>query len=288
LNSRGWHDVEHEIVKPPGVASRVVAIGDSFAVGAVPYRANYLTLLESELADQGPVEVINMGIAAAEPQDYLAILAKEGLQFDPDVVMVGFFIGNDFEAAGRQPYEYSYVATLVNAVIRIWSSRPPEGALPGAGDRSYQDDQPTFDRNRFLEIEVDRSWVYATRSERLDAALATAAAHLRGMRDLSRAAGADFVVVVIPDEAQVDPALFAEIARARHWRRGDFDVRQPNRLLAERLAAEGIPFLDLLPAFEEEGRRERLYKPMDTHWNIAGNRLAASRIAAFVRERRGR
>jgi hypothetical protein len=105
---------------------------------------------------------------------------------------------------------------------------------------------------------------------------------------VSRRAGADFVVVIIPDEAQVEPPLFADIARARGWRPGQFDARLPNRLLSDRLTATGISFLDLLPAFEEEGQRTHLYKPMDTHWNIAGNQLAAVRIAAFLRERKRR
>ena len=48
---------------------------------------------------------------------------------------------------------------------------------------------------------------------------------------------------------------------------------------------EAIPFLDLLPAFVEAGQRTRLYKPRDTHWNLAGNRLAAEVIAPIMRER---
>jgi hypothetical protein len=41
--------------------------------------------------------------------------------------------------------------------------------------------------------------------------------------------------------------------------------------------------VDLLPAFRSAARTTRLYKPRDTHWNIAGNRLAAREIAAAVR-----
>jgi hypothetical protein len=33
------------------------------SVGVVPRRANYLTLLESELAADGSTEVVNMGVA---------------------------------------------------------------------------------------------------------------------------------------------------------------------------------------------------------------------------------
>ena len=63
----------------------------------------------------------------------------------------------------------------------------------------------------------------------------------------------------------------------------DFDL--PNRAIAAELAADGIPMLDLLPIIQRQGRATRLYKPQDTHWNIAGNRLAAESIAAFLRDR---
>jgi hypothetical protein len=59
----------------------------------------------------------------------------------------------------------------------------------------------------------------------------------------------------------------------------DFD--QPNRLLTDALRAAGVRVLDLLPAFRSGA--ERLYKPQDTHWNLAGNRLAAATIAASLR-----
>jgi hypothetical protein len=58
---------------------------------------------------------------------------------------------------------------------------------------------------------------------------------------------------------------------------------QPNRALAAELAHDGIPMLDLLPVFRAGTETGRLYKPQDTHWNIAGNELAARQIAAFVR-----
>jgi hypothetical protein len=41
-----------------------------------------------------------------------------------------------------------------------------------------------------------------------------------------------------------------------------------------------------LPVVAEHGKATRLYKPRDTHWNLAGNRLAATAIAVFLRERR--
>jgi hypothetical protein len=49
------------------------------------------------------------------------------------------------------------------------------------------------------------------------------------------------------------------------------------------LAQHDIRVLDLLPLFAEQGRQTRLYKPLDTHWNRAGNRLAADAVARELR-----
>ncbi|MEZ5421131.1 MAG: hypothetical protein R2708_27860 [Vicinamibacterales bacterium] len=71
-------------------------------VGVVPRRDNYLTLVEQALAADGPAEVVNLGVSGTEPRDYLSLLVDEGLGLDPDLVLVGFFVGNDFEVRRRQ------------------------------------------------------------------------------------------------------------------------------------------------------------------------------------------
>ena len=111
--------------RPPSVTRRIVALGDSFAMGSVPYPANYLTLLESTLASDGSVEVVNMGVSGTDPVDYLSMLVQEGLAFGPDLVLVNFFVGNDFESRERQPYEYSFVATFVHALWQLSGARGP-------------------------------------------------------------------------------------------------------------------------------------------------------------------
>jgi hypothetical protein len=282
FNSRGFNDVERSVVRPATITRRIVAIGDSFFVGAVPQRANFLTLLASELATDGSTDVVNMGVAGTEPRDYLSILVNEGLAFKPDLVLVGFFVGNDFETPRPKLYEYSYAATLANALWRVTRSKTPVVAEAGTA-ATYNDTEPSLSRDRFLEIEVDRAWVYEKDASRLTAATRNVAADLRQMRDIAKRSGADFAVVIIPDEAQINMSLQAEVARASGHAPSDLDFAQPNRFIARALDAEGIRTLDLLPTFQEAGRGAVLYKPQDTHWNLAGNQLAAKTIAIFLR-----
>jgi len=76
---------------------------------------NHLTLLESQLQEEGiNAEVFNMGIPSIGPKDYLSILIREGLQLQPNMVLLSFFIGNDILENHRRPkwYSHSYVASL--------------------------------------------------------------------------------------------------------------------------------------------------------------------------------
>lgn len=284
LNSRGFNDSEHTVDRPPGVGYRIVALGDSFAVGVVPQRDNFLTRLEALLSTRQPVEVINMGVAGTEPGDYLSILADEGLAYRPDLVLVNFFIGNDFETRSARWHERSYLVTLVRALWRL--GRSSEVVTLGGGDHDvYVDDEPGMHPDIFLEVQVDRTWVYERDSERVAAAVARAAELLGQMRDLSRQAGADMLVALIPDENQIDAALRARVVDARNLLPGQLDWEQPNRLITQALAADQIDVLDLLPVLSEAARHQRVYKPADTHWNVVGNRVASEAIAQALAER---
>jgi lysophospholipase L1-like esterase len=286
LNSRGFTDVEYPTAKAPGMR-RLIAIGDSFTAGVVPYTANFLTLLEQDLARDRPTEILNMGIPGTEPKDYLSILVGEGLAFAPDEVLVGFYIGNDFQASARKPYEYSYVATFFNVLWQLrFVETPADAGLPEVST-DYDDERPGFARERFLEIETDRAAIFMTGRTGFADEVARAAGYLREMRAVAERAGARMTVVLMPAEVQISPALQDEVIRARQSSRDQFDFTHPNRLLAAALTDAGVSFVDLLPAFVEQGRSSRLYKPQDTHWNIAGNRVAARALAVYLRRADG-
>ena len=129
LNELGFKDQSISVQKPESVY-RVLALGDSFAFGVVPYRNNYLTILEQRLdSDRRQVEVLNFGIPAIGPHDYHAILVKEGLAYSPDMVLVNFYTGNAFNLRDRVarviwPVETCWAASCISSVV---SSRFPSG-----------------------------------------------------------------------------------------------------------------------------------------------------------------
>jgi hypothetical protein len=279
LNSGGFKDLEFSEKR----GYRILGIGDSFAYGIVPYRHNYLTLLEGRLQDIRPAtEVLNLGIPRLGPKDYLDLLVREGLPLRPDMVLLSFFIGNDFVRPRPRPwYSHSHVLSLLHYAFAI---RPRlEGRIiHGKGD--YCDDCAAMEPDAFLQVERERSGIYLEHLDGFDGLLNTAMSPLVRIRDICRERGIDFLVVLIPDEMQVDPALREEI-RQRFFpglSPSEWNNTRPNARLGLRLQAEGIDYFDLYPAFAEEAKHRRLYRLRDTHWNIAGNRLAADLIGARI------
>jgi SGNH hydrolase-like domain, acetyltransferase AlgX len=284
LNSLGFNDKEFTPKSATGY--RIVALGDSFAFGVVPYDANYLTLIETALQKNHPnADVLNMGIIGTGPVDYWDLLKEEGLTYQPDMVLLSFFIGNDFVGPRRRRlYEFSYLSTLF---YRAWKvARSYQGSLKPtpSTDVNDCDDCPTMTEGRYLKIENGRSKMYVRGYRRFDKSVDTAMTYLEKIRALCKERKIRLVVVLIPDELQINRDLEKTIHTKFHSEvaDSDWDITLPNRTLAARLTKSGIDNIDLYDSFRGVGVQKRLYKPRDSHWDIAGNQLAANVIGAYI------
>ncbi len=151
----------------------------------------------------------------------------------------------------------------------------------------FDDTKPTFDPKTYDAME---SWLMSLNLRKnRDGFLRTFDAVSRIVGELHQDVkqhGGRLLVVVIPDEYQVDPQVRADAMAVAGTRDDDYDLEQPQRELAAFFAKNGIESLDLLAVFRERAKTERLYRPRDSHWNVAGNRLAAETIGRFILERR--
>ena len=82
-------------------------------------------------------------------------------------------------------------------------------------------------------------------------------------------------MAIYPDEFQVNEALLKTIIEKFRLRPADFDLELAQNLLKSFLASKAIPFMDFLDRFRAEGKKQQLYLLRNTHWNKAGNQLAA-------------
>lgn len=97
INSLGLRGEEVAYEKKPGV-KRILILGDSYTFGVyVGNEETYSSVLESKLRQAGyEVEVLNAGYAGGFETDQQYVwLMKEGLKYKPDIIILGFFHGND-------------------------------------------------------------------------------------------------------------------------------------------------------------------------------------------------
>lgn len=310
MNSRGLRTKEYDRATPPGTL-RVVVLGDSFtfASGGVPYEELWHQRLEQHLAEStgGAVEVLSLGVRAVGPDFYRRIWEVEGSELGADLVVVAFYIGNDFTDVQRVEDDPGPLETwarrsyAVRLVRNMWRDRgagtpsdePAPTAAPGSTQGGvtvpgfsarYDPERPQMTRKAYLAEHRRRMGMFLPdRSPPLTETYERVRPHLDAIQDQVTARGAQFVLMLIPSEPQVNPELAQELAESlqRPWE--SFDLELPNRLLTGWAADRGVLCLDLLPAFRREfGGGPRLYRLQDTHWSPAGNALAGSELAEFV------
>lgn len=312
LNSRGLRTKEYSTKKEPGTY-RVLAIGDSFtnASGGIPHPRHWPTLLEEGLAKRrnGRVEVLRLGVGGTGPQFQLRLWQIEGALLEADAVVLGFFVGDDFltgpqrlvRTFPRDPSDRLASASLTYRLIRNLR-RVRGGAEEQAAEKSisapsalqkggyeiveYRDRfdpaVPKLTPQAHLRIEARRmAFTRLDRKAWFEALFEGVTETLDAFHAEVTRAGAEFVVLIIPDEYQVHSELRDAVLKETRSMLEDYDLERPQRLLVEFLSERGIAYVDLLPHFREAAEKARLYLPHNTHWNFAGNRLAARLLLEY-------
>jgi hypothetical protein len=310
-NSRGYPDEEFFEPGPDDYA--VALIADSFGSGSVPWEHHFATLAERELREHlgarfARVDVQVFGVTGADLPEYRYLLDTEirGRPFAQVVLCV--FVGTDFYSASR-----AFTAGPLARLVRIQDWLAPEVARrtwrvlsgverlvpPGDVDldrepaflRDPSLEPPYFTPEKFLEIETERmrfalsggTWVEAGWREGL-AVLA----------EFHRTLGRQLLIALIPDEFQVNDALWEQLLPRAIERyaprtppvraRALFDRENPQERIRAWAAKRGARVVDLLPALRAAEREGRTYHLRDTHWNARGNTVAGGVLARALIE----
>jgi len=315
LNSRSFRTAEYS---PGGAADRfrVVALGDSFtfASGGLPHEDHWTTVTENELGKRmdRPAEVLRLGVPGTGPAFQLRLWEVEAAKLQPDLVVIGFFVGNDFvdhqdhpdvfdgERRGAVTWlaDMSALFRVTRNLIRVTGSDagiPAASEVDRVGSReaagrpvpgyrnSFNPNRPTFDHDAFIEIEARRiALCLKGEAEAFDELAARAVAVVTKLVAEVEAGGARCLVMVIPDQYQLDQELVDDILRSNGRSQEDYDLDRPQRALVPALTSAGVEVLDLLPVFRSVGSDRSLYRPRDTHWNRRGNLVAAAALADAV------
>ena len=282
-NSFGFRDREYAVAKPAGTV-RVLGAGDSFAFGSTFPRGIYLEVLEELLAGSGlpfKVEVLNAGVPGYSTHQELGHLKKFGLRFAPDVVVLGLFPTGDVGENHSDQLLEVVDGELSDRAVGPWRRLLLRSRLFRFLDlrlRAHADDSGarSLEEKAWLRIEWERLQVCHPRPPRHIAhGFDVTEGLLLELRALLQARSIDLVVLLIPDEVQVDSQVLQKALLAHGGTASDYDLELPQKRLGAFLKKNGVAVVDPLQALRERARAEPVYWPRDTHWNEAGCDVAA-------------
>lgn len=264
---------------------RIAILGDSVteAFQVEPALA-YPRLLEKRLNDLSGYdryEVLNFGVTSYGTVKEAYVLEKEVMRFSPDLVILGFFVGNDFtdslgeeinpeaKFSPRQKISNGGKLWLRNhstayrwflekkARHRFWSDPAPVSSP--VSDRS----RSTFDEDDSVEVQRGRRRVEMS---------------LKKMQIVLAERQIPFLILILPSKEQVHE-------RRRALSRQDLDRAQPSRLLAAWLAGEKIAYVDALPDFQSWAKinpESWAFFKFDGHPNETGHFLIAKTLINYL------
>lgn len=317
-NSHGLRDRERALPKPAGTV-RIAVLGDSMAEGMqVALEETFPSVLETLLNARAcfggtRTEVINFAVQGyGTAQQYLT-LDRRAWAYDPDVILLTLFPGNDvrdnaralkgldylpfytldqdtlvLDLSFRQRWSYR-VRKLGAAVVR--HSRLAQGLnrarfLLKARLRAWSDRRQTQARG-LGEAGIDNMvFMDPPRPEWERAWRVTEALIGRINADVT-ARGRRFVVAVLGTAIEDNPNPAVQSALAATI--GVSDLAYPRRRVAALGDENGFPVLDLAAPVRREAVRQNVClhgepgaAPCTGHYTAAGHRAAAEALAAHL------
>jgi len=312
-NSLGFRDRERTLERT-SQSPRIVAIGDSFTWGSgVTYDETFVSLVERGLQAADPrAEVINLGLVGYQPEDYLSLLESHGLAYQPDLVLINFYIGNDLmPAQGSQlivagqrrrahingnwfhdhlSWDHWYLAHDLEYAWIMGTARMRQAR--GQSDLGFMTPAPAIQTGarepptpfsgwsprylRMIQGMGDQYLKYDT--EAFLGRWNETRAILEKIDVLLHGRGVPWVLVLLPAEEQVDRELQRLYVKMLGGAPERYDFGKPQRLLEEWAVGRGVKVIDLTPAFLANVSQARLFIDNDIHLNRNGHALAASSI----------
>ncbi len=250
---------------------RVLALGDSFTMGySVEQPRTWVRVLERLLNQGARYEVINAGVPGYSTRQELVYLEEEGMGLRPDVVLLGFFLGNDItdNALPALPVE------LLGG--RLISAGARSGLLPFACRLALA-------RHSHLYQLVQRSGRafagadYAVYGGQAESGWQATAGLIDRLARRCAARGVRLIVLLMPEKIQVESAARPRAAMP--------DLTLPNRRMRALCREAGVEAIDLLDALTRPGGQAQpaLYFPQDGHWTPEGNAIAARATFDYLR-----
>lgn len=263
---------------------KVLILGDSFTFGyGVENNETYAEVLEKKL--NGSVDVINAGYASGYSTDTEYVYLKNhGLKLKPDVVILGFFIGNDAADINANEWDVDNKGEIKKVrSITYYIDDYNRLRVFGLEKSWYYDYNVyltqnshayTFFKNRLKHIKesfetADNTIYNNEHDENMSISINKTKELIIKMYNITNKNNASFLVLFIPSKEQV---YGAKIYDKKH---NLLDLDGINIEFLDFFAKNNIKVLYLLPYMRYE---KGIFFDVDPHWNRKGHELAASII----------
>jgi len=326
-NSQGMHDTEHMVDKSANTF-RILMLGDSFVQAfQVDESETAHQVLEDSLnaryLDKShQFEVLSAGALGWSNGQQLVYYREFGRSYEPDLVLLMFFIGNDFKdnlpgnAATVKGFNcYAPYFAVCDGQFQA----DPLTYAPGISDlanncsparrslinvlgwlyqrsRLYQMIDPVlvsnFPRQVFGQGLITPLLALYTPNHQyeLEYTWQVTEDTIAQLQQEVEADGRQFAVVVINPEELFNLMLLRPAERENLVNQSpdlaEVDVTQPNRRLSAFFALHQTPYLDLMEPMLAKQRAEGipLHLQGDRHWTVEGNRFVGEVIAQWLAE----
>jgi hypothetical protein len=265
-------------------------------------------------------EVINAGVSAWGASQELVYYREQGWLYQSDLVLLLFYIGNDIEnnlpghavtvngfncfapyfplCDGKlDPEPWYYIPGLDPA----WDSCSPAYRWLTSALAYFQQNSYLFARIEPLLLSLKERRMYGqgfgyphtalylpNESEELRYGWQVTKALLAQFNEEVEVDGTEFAVAVVGPYQAISLSQYNETQLQTLYQSEPYlreaKVDQPNRRLLSFLQTQNIPAVDLQQPMIDHGAATgaRLYFPLDGHWTVEGNRLAAEIIAYWL------
>jgi hypothetical protein len=303
----GWiknrrHDHLRVMGEQENPDTRLMILGDSFL-----RRGSILIRSLNKRLERCKVAVLNTSVGGYGPFEYLEELKTTGSRFKPDIVLLGYYVGNDltnvqnnrkfnptsfrlkfkniFRPFVRKFYIYHYyyekkqvIPTRLFNYKRLKASGIPTNLIEEA---------KTYRINPWLLLHAQHEKNYL-----LDNILMETQENMRAwekvkdlldsIHDLCNRMGAAFLVAIFPRSVQVSDMNF-EFFKSLNFNLDERTLKadKPQRLLKTFCDERKIPCLDFLPLFRQRSDQV-LFRIKDEHFNDRGDSLVAELILDFT------
>lgn len=299
INRYGLRDVDFSLNKPNNTY-RIAVVGDSITFGfGVDLDESYPKILEKNLnhMQQGKVnyEVLNFAIPGFSPLEYEEIYKNLAYKFHSDLIVVGYYLGNDPSGAIGRELESKYISWHalpdklfpfgVNEFLRNHSSlwllllnkyyamdrtkiyrEETSVTLRGGKDKTYD----YYDKDIEPSREIMRGWEISEKA-------------INSIINKANTQKAKVVVFGISAQEHISSYAIKELSK-KGYKIDDRILKDPaaRRVFIELCKKNMWVCADTYESLSRQKDKEALFIKDDSHFTYQGNKIVADYLTDFL------